>query len=98
MATPGTGPGCYLLRLTKNGPVHYVGRSDTNLKDRLDAEEFECTSCGKGVKQRRWWNLGTKKQAFEKECEEYHKHSNLCNDIHPAAPRGMKLTCPECEP
>lgn len=96
MAEADTGPGTYLLLTEEDGPVHYVGRSDTNLKQRLDSEGWECPNCGIHIKQKKWWNLSSAKQAYEKECQEFHTRKNLCNDIHPDRPNGANYKCPVC--
>ena len=94
MPEQGTGPGTYLIYKTKEGPVHYVGRSDTNLKKRIESEGGKCPNCGVKVNWIKWWDFSTKKEAFLKECKEWHKQDNLCNEIHPDKPNGTTYKCP----
>lgn len=85
------GPGAYMLANTFSGPIRYVGRSDTNLRSRLeDWKEkynfYQFTSCSNA------------KEAFEKECQLWHEHgSTLDNKIHPDKPTGSGLACPICK-
>lgn len=90
----GVGPGAYALgRNTSTGfYVDYVGRSDTDLNDRLkDWVTSKYTDFMYGF-------LPSAKDAFLKECQLYHDFGggtqNLDNDVHPARPQGTNLTCP----
>lgn len=72
--------------------VKYVGRSDDCLRGRLkdhigeyDKFKFSCAT--------------TIKEAFEKECNNYHDfgENELGNDIHPRRPEGEDWKCPRCK-
>ena len=92
---PGNGPGAYLLFEAGNGYPHYVGRSDNNLKDRLDHEGCACPSCGTPIQYYNYKDCSTIWEAFKLECAWYHEHlDSICNKIHPAAPAGTKWRCP----
>jgi hypothetical protein len=71
---------------------HYVGRSDTDVKDRLlywvehnNRPYFKFSYAE------------TVRAAFEKECQNYHDFSPKDNDIHPARPKGENYPCPYCD-
>lgn len=73
--------------------VKYVGRSDTNLNSRLHSW------VGKGYKLFKYSYASSVKQAFEKECVNYHDfggNQKLDNDIHPDRPSKKDWECPEC--
>ena len=71
--------------------VSYVGRSDSDVNLRL-----------------RYWASNSKhamfkfsyasspKEAYEKECKNYHDFNPSDNDIHPDKPDDSNLTCPVC--
>ena len=81
--------------------VRYVGRSDTDLRERLrhgvdDMENdsscrYECF---------KFSYAESVNEAYEKECHNYHDFGGdggrLCNEIHPAKPEGYGGGCPEC--
>ena len=88
-------PGNYAYgHLKENGRfvVEYVGRSDTDLNDRIkhgigsyDMFKYSYAS-----------NI---KEAFEKECKNYHDFGgwdSLDNIYHPARPEGTDYKCPIC--
>ena len=71
--------------------VYYIGRSDTDLKSELL----------KRIKTHNHTHFlykyaSTSREAFEKECKDYHKfhHPKLENKNHPDRPNGSKLKCP----
>lgn len=72
--------------------VKYVGRSDTDvnrrLKEWVDDSEHPLFkfSYAKSVKE-----------AYEKECRNYHDFSPSENDMHPAKPKDKDWECPVCE-
>lgn len=72
--------------------VKYVGRSDdclrTRLKDYIDEYDKFKFSYADSVKD-----------AFEKECNNYHDfgENKLDNKIHPDRPEGEKWKCPQCK-
>jgi len=71
--------------------VNYVGRSDSDVKSRLlywvdnSARPFFKYSFADSVKD-----------AFEKECRNYHDFNPSDNDIHPDKPEGRTYRCPVC--
>jgi len=71
--------------------VGYVGRSDTNLRERLMTHHEDRYSHFK------FSYAKSPQEAFEKECRNFHDFGGaevLDNDIHPAVPAGTKLSCP----
>ncbi len=74
--------------------VSYVGRSDTDLKAELkqrlethDHSHFKASYAN------------SPKEAFEKECKNYHDFggkNELENKIHPARPKNVNWKCTEC--
>lgn len=74
--------------------VKYVGRSDTDLNDRAKHGVGQ-------YKQYKYSIAKTVKEAYEKECRNYHDfggpEGRLDNDIHPDKPNGTELECPYCK-
>ena len=93
-AVKGVGVGAYALGYMKGQTfeVHYVGRSDTDLKKRLKDHVLEPYTVFK------FGFLPNASAAFVKECELYHDFgmAALDNDKHPDAPKNSALTCPRC--
>lgn len=83
-------PGCYVLdRSTTAGfEVHYTGRADYDLTDRLS------DYIGTKYKYFKFLELASRKAAFEMECKVYHNLKPVDNIIHPDAPDGTSYTCP----
>ena len=84
--------GVYVL--SRNGTTaHYVGRSDSNVRDRL------LTYVGSGYRSF-WYAYATSpRDAFYKECTLYHQFggsSSLDNKVHPQRPAGSAWHCPVC--
>jgi len=88
--------GAYALSKCKGDDrtVHYVGRSDKDVNDRL----------GQYVPKKKYayfqfTHLNTPKECFELECRLYHEHKPVDNRKHPTHPEGMPLFCPvaDCE-
>lgn len=74
--------------------VLYVGRSDTDLNDRLHRW------VGKKYKQFKYSYADSPKAAFEKECRNYHDFGGkekLDNEAHPDRPSGTNWKCPVCK-
>ena len=89
-----TSPGNYALGRVGNDTfyVHYVGRSDTDLNDRLK-------DWVGSYKRFKFSYATSPKAAFEKECTNYHdfgKSEKLDNEIHPQRPDGTNWKCPVC--
>ena len=89
-------PGVYLLYKSVNGPVRYVGRSDTSLRSRL---KWHRTN--NEYKYYRFKHCSLK-EAYEWECKYWHKYKDTIDNssdkygIHPASPNGKYWTCPVC--
>lgn len=82
--------------------VRYVGRSDTDLRERIkhgitdmDADP----SCR--YERFKFSYAATAKEAYEKECQNYHDFGGdeglLLNQNHPAKPEGYTGNCPICD-
>jgi len=74
--------------------VEYVGRSDTDVAKRLKQH------VGENYKQFKYSHAASPKQAFEKECKNYHDFGGidgLDNEVHPRRPDGSKWKCPCCD-
>ena len=95
-------PGNYALghsKKSKDSPdksifiVEYVGRSDTDLNGRLHQH------VGSKYKEFKFSYASSPKEAFEKECKNYHdfgESEKLNNDIHPDRPDNSDWKCPYC--
>jgi len=94
-----TSPGNYALGDVSNSTfyINYVGRSDSDLNDRLKSW------IGKNDRYKRfkYSYAASPKDAFEKECKNYHDFSGdkgkLDNDKHPQRPEGTNWRCPLCD-
>ena len=72
-----------------------VGRSDFDLKKEIKQQMRN--DCAKGCTHFMFSIAKSKKEAFEKECRNYHDFGEcdcLNNDIHPAKPAGTEYKCP----
>ena len=91
-----TSPGNYALGYQQGNTfyVQYVGRSDTDVKQRLKAH----VTAGKYAQF--WFDYATSpKAAFEKECQNYHDFGgsqSLDNKMHPDRPQNTGWKCPRC--
>ena len=95
---PARVPGVYLLgRVTPECGVfvpHYVGRSDSDLRQRLTThEKFPLTThfCAQPC--------GSAGEAYVRECFYWHAlrgEAHLLNSIHPDSPVKTGLRCPYC--
>jgi hypothetical protein len=92
-----TSPGNYALGYTKDDGtfiVEYVGRSDSDVNDRLhDWVDSK-------YKKFKYSYASSPKAAFEKECKNYHdfgESEKLDNKSHPDRPSGSGWKCPECD-
>jgi hypothetical protein len=74
----------------------YVGRSDSDLRAELKAR-----LATKSPSRRRFKfsYASSRKEAFDKECRNYHDFSGLENENHPPRPEGQSYPCPvsECD-
>ena len=91
-----TSAGNYALGVvtTKDGRAgfypKYVGRADSDVAGRLKDHVGEYTHF-------KYSYASTEKEAFEKECNNYHDFLDLLdNDIHPDRPKGREYKCPRC--
>jgi len=88
--------GNYALGYTKDDGtfvVKYVGRSDTDIIQELK------TKISEKYKKFKFSYANSPKEAFEKECRNYHdfgESENLDNKIHPQRPNGTNWKCPIC--
>ena len=74
--------------------VKYVGRSDTCLNTELKQR------LNKKYTHFKFSYAKTIKEAYEKECNNYHDFEEdkyLDNDIHPAKPKDTDYVCPVCQ-
>lgn len=80
--------------LTDEYLVRYVGRSDSDLKKEIKQQMK--TDRAKGCTHFKYSIAKSVKEAFEKECKNYHDFGEsecLYNDIHPAKPSGTEYKC-----
>jgi hypothetical protein len=71
--------------------VDYVGRSDSDVKSRL----LYWVENSKRPRFK-YSYASSAKEAFEKECCNYHDFSPSDNDIHPDKPKDKNYKCPVC--
>ena len=82
-------PGVYVL--SRDGrTANYVGRSDTDIGARIKASASE----GYGYTYFWFENAESPRDAFNKECEYYHRYNPPDNKNHPAVPFGTNWRCP----
>ncbi|HQI29227.1 MAG TPA: hypothetical protein PLT20_14170 [Sedimentisphaerales bacterium] len=92
-----TAAGNYALGYTKDDGtfiVQYVGRSDSDVNDRL----HDWTDAG--FAKFKFAYATSPKAAFEKECQNFHDFGGLeklKNDVHPDRPDGSGWKCPVCD-
>ncbi len=75
--------------------VCYVGRSDSDVKDRL----MKHLDDKKKYTSFKFSYASSPKEAYEKECRNYHEWGGckgLENIIHPDSPNGITRKCPVC--
>jgi len=86
--------GVYILTKGQN-IVNYVGRSDTDIRDRFHKSRYEGEDYGYY-----WFKYTTSvRNAFLLECKIYHKYQPSDNTNHPQVPNGTYWRCPQkdCE-
>jgi hypothetical protein len=88
-----TSPGAYALGDEKDSTfyVKYIGRSDSDVNDRLHDH------VGGSYSKFKYEYYSSSKAAFEKECHLYHDFSPDANKVHPARPSGSSFKCPDCK-
>lgn len=81
--------------------VCYVGRSDTDLRERMKHgvdDMLADPSCR--YERFKFSYANSVKEAYEKECRNYHDFGGpegfLRNKVHPAKPSGYYGACPKC--
>ncbi len=87
-----TSAGVYALDQNyDSGPfrITYVGRSDTDLNQRLHEHMPK-------YKRFQFGYFATAQEAYEKECALYHDFNPPARISHPTRPHGTKLRCPRC--
>lgn len=90
-----TSPGNYALGKKDNSGIFlvgYVGRSDTDVGNRLKSWIKNTT--------RPLFKFSyaiSPKVAFEKECTNYHDFNPTGNGVHPQRPDNMYWKCPKCK-
>ncbi|CCB67538.1 conserved protein of unknown function [Hyphomicrobium sp. MC1] len=85
-------PGTYALGFVDHlgrFAITYVGSAGEDLKSKLKAHIGTAT-------QFKFRHFADERQAFEKECEIFHKFMPNGNILHPSRPRGTDWTCPKC--
>jgi hypothetical protein len=70
--------------------VWYVGRSESDLNALLHHNIERCD-------QFKFSYATSPREAFVKECQNYHDFNPPGNNGHPARPDGANWTCPRCE-
>lgn len=81
--------GVYILSRDRR-KVHYVGRSDSNLKIRLKQSILE----GSGYRFFKFKYVNSPMRAYHLECKWWHKYTPPDNRYHPAVPRWTNWRCP----
>ncbi|MFA5931505.1 MAG: hypothetical protein WC821_04310 [archaeon] len=79
--------------------VKYVGRSDTDLNQRLLAWCVDKINGKVTYTHFKFSYSSSIKNAFEKECINYHdfgESKSLANEIHPDRPKNTDWKCPKC--
>jgi hypothetical protein len=82
-------PGVYTLFERREGPVKYVGRSDTDLQRELRE------NVGRGNYQFFKFDHCGKREAWVRECHLYHRHRKTTDNVkHPDRPANPMWKCP----
>lgn len=72
--------------------VYYVGRSDTDLREEIISRSASFPQLTHFM----FSYALSAKEAYEKECKNYHDFHALLNKIHPDRPDGASYHCPVC--
>lgn len=91
-AVKASGPGVFMLGHEDFGGkfvVTHVGRSDRDITSKL--KDLIGVSG-----QFKYAKLATSREAFEAECELFHRFRPQGNHFHPDRPHGTSWTCPHC--
>lgn len=91
-----TSAGNYALGRVANSTfyVRYVGRSDSDVNRELKSK------LGRNYSMFKFSYANSPKEAFEKECRNYHdfgESEKLDNERHPDRPDGTDWKCPRCD-
>lgn len=90
-------PGVYVLYVAYKGRELYVGRSDTNIRERLGDHVGERSPTARSEYKYFTFDYATSpKNAFDRECSLYHYHQPSDNQNHPKRPTGARWKCPRC--
>jgi hypothetical protein len=88
---------------SNNFHVTFVGRSDSDVKGRLRKQLSEAKNINSRYEIKnisfKYSYASSPKEAFEKECHNYHNFVNskkLSNNVHPEKPKDVSLKCPVC--
>ncbi len=88
-------PGNYALGFIDSMDGRFVilaiGRSDQDLNAEIK------TFLGRGYKKFKYCHAINSREAFIKECCDYHDFSPVHNTTHPQRPEGSKDKCPRCD-
>ena len=80
--------------------VRYVGRSDSDLRERLKHGLYDNNPESTKYERFKFSYASSPGKAYEKECRNYHdfggEEGRLVNDVHPAKPQNSSLSCPIC--
>lgn len=80
--------------------VRYVGRSDSDLRERLKHGLYDNNPESAKYERFKFSYASSPGKAYEKECRNYHdfggEEGRLVNDVHPAKPQNSSLSCPIC--
>jgi excinuclease UvrABC nuclease subunit len=85
--------GAYILS-SGNNVASYVGRSDSNLRQRLKQRILESRNEGKNYIHFWFQTADSSLQAYYLECKWYHEYRPGDNQNHPAIPPGAAWKCP----
>jgi excinuclease UvrABC nuclease subunit len=81
-------PGVYIFK--RKGHVVYVGRSDSNVSAR-ESESFWQGECDLASDL---YQTTSRREAYLLECQLFHRHNPIDNEIHPRVPAGTNWRCP----
>jgi hypothetical protein len=88
---------------TSNFHVTYVGRSDSDVKDRLKKQLSEIKNIISRYETKnisfKYSYASSPKEAFEKECYNFHnfvRSNKLTHNVHPEKPKDVCWKCPVC--
>jgi hypothetical protein len=85
-------PGAYALGFTDHlgrFAITFVGSAGDDLKSRLKGHIGTAP-------QFKFRHYAQQRQAFEKECEMFHRFMPAGNFLHPSRPQDVDWTCPKC--